>query len=645
MPFIKGIKININREHWAFCLVLLSGLILGMLYLFLVPPWQHYDEPGHFEFAWLVANRNIMPGPGEVDQQMRREMAASMMEHGFYRGMDFHPNLLLQEGEIWIGISQINDRLIYYALLGVFLRFVPTSDITFQLYLGRLISLMLFSLCIVSARGIAVELSSPGNPIRWMLPASIVLLPGLTDIMTAINDDVGATALYSLFLWAGVRLMGRGFNWGRFMALLITAGLCFYTKNTVTVAIFMIFIPLLLSILRGSKRRMAWTIIAVGAVAFAILAFAWGDAAFWYRFTPPDHPTRARNQQAPLGMNTFIFSLSPQTPLPRLIQIIPTPIEENLRGKPVTLGAWIWASKPGKVRTPILVTQTQTIAQEVEVDVQPSFFSFSTKIRPDNTKLNVILSPVKSAVKEGSSVYYDGIVLVEGKRPPNKQPDFDDPDGRRGRWGKASFVNVLRNSSAEDAWPWLRNWADRFISELFPGRASLILALLLDWPAAKSYYLSTFIRISQSFWARFGWGHVPLLLSRFSYPVLGFITLAGLVGGVRAFWRHRKQLPADYIFFFGVSLVFIWGSTIMRGSSSILDGPYLIPVARYAYPVIIPTMLVLDLGWLELFYWLKRILKIPSVVAYAIFLTLFLGLGALSLLTIVKFYGNVDVFF
>ena len=639
MPLIKRINFKVDKEHWAFCLVLLSSLILGLLYIFLVPPWQHYDEPGHFEFTWLVANREKFPELGEEDQQMRRELAASMMEHGFYKSMGFHPNLLLQEREIWICISQINDRPIYYILLSAILRFIPTSDITFQLYVGRLVSLVFFFICILSARGVAVELTSPGHPIRWMLPASLVLLPGLTDIMTAINDDVGATVIYSLFLWAGVRLIARGFNWARFLVLLITAGLCFYTKNTVTIAILLIILPLLLSIFRGKRRRLAWAAMAIGAVALASSLFAWGDAALWYRITLPDLPTRERAQQAPLGSNVFKFSLFPQTPPPRLIQIIPASIEENLRGKPVTLGAWIWASKPVKVRTPILVTQTQTILQEVEVGVQPSFFSFSTKIRPDNSKLNIILSPVKGAVKEAFSVYYDGVVMVEGKRPPDKQPDFDNADGERGRWGKFSFVNVLRNGSAEDAWPWLRDWADRFISKLFPGRASLILAFLLDRAAAKSYYLSTFIRISQSFWARFGWGHVPIL-GEYSYPVLGFLTLVGLVGALLSMGRHRKQLQWDLIFFFGVSLLFIWGLTIMRGSGSILDGRYLIPVARYAYPAIIPTMLILNLGWLELFYWIKRFIKIPSTVGFALFLLLFLGLDALSLLTIVKFYGN-----
>ena len=167
----------------------------------------------------------------------------------------------------------------------------------------------------------------------------------------------------------------------------------------------------------------------------------------------------------------------------------------------------------------------------------------------------------------------------------------------------------------------------------------MILSVLLDPAVAKSYYQSTFIRIAQTFWARFGWGHVPLL-GIYSYPVLGFLTLAGMVGVILAMVRYRKQLQWDLIFFFGISLLFIWWSTIMRGSGSIVEGSFQIPVARYAYPAIIPTMLLLNLGWLELFYGIKRFIRIPSRVGSLLFLILFLGLNALSLLSIVKFYRS-----
>jgi hypothetical protein len=77
-----------------------------------------------------------MPDLDSQDVLMRRELAASMIEHNFFRGMDNPTNLLLRGDNIWIGIPQINDRLGYYALISLVLRIVPTSDITFQLHLS-----------------------------------------------------------------------------------------------------------------------------------------------------------------------------------------------------------------------------------------------------------------------------------------------------------------------------------------------------------------------------------------------------------------------------------------------------------------------------------------------------------------------------
>jgi hypothetical protein len=61
-----------------------------------------------------------------------------------------------------------------------------------------------------------------------------------------------------------------------------------------------------------------------------------------------------------------------------------------------------------------------------------------------------------------------------------------------------SFVNLLRNGSAEHAWPWIRNWVDRIVTGFFPGRPSLMLSVLLDPGAAKQYYQATAIKVAQT---------------------------------------------------------------------------------------------------------------------------------------------------
>src|SRR5574340_874188 len=91
-------RLTQGRPWLAWVLVL--GLLNGLVYVFTVPPWQHYDEPNHFAYVWLVAQRGRIPQPGEFDPAMRRSVAESMIEHGFFTPLGFLPDLNAPDGEI-----------------------------------------------------------------------------------------------------------------------------------------------------------------------------------------------------------------------------------------------------------------------------------------------------------------------------------------------------------------------------------------------------------------------------------------------------------------------------------------------------------------------------------------------------------------
>ncbi|MCI0520644.1 MAG: hypothetical protein L0Z70_10380, partial [Chloroflexi bacterium] len=131
-----------KKDRWFLAAILLAALAHGLIYLSLVPPWQHYDEPNHFEYAWLIAHRNQIPEAGDYDQEMRRETARSMIVHGFFRDMDFLPDLAATDEPIYIGTySQVSTPPFYYLLVSVPLRMAAGMDITSQLYVGRGVSL------------------------------------------------------------------------------------------------------------------------------------------------------------------------------------------------------------------------------------------------------------------------------------------------------------------------------------------------------------------------------------------------------------------------------------------------------------------------------------------------------------------------
>ena len=81
-------------------IALTIACIHGLLYVFIVPAWQHYDEPAHLEYAWLIANKTPRPTEADVDRGMRLMFARSMAGTGFYR----------DKGNLPISIQQARSR-------------------------------------------------------------------------------------------------------------------------------------------------------------------------------------------------------------------------------------------------------------------------------------------------------------------------------------------------------------------------------------------------------------------------------------------------------------------------------------------------------------------------------------------------------
>ena len=65
MQRLRTLLSNPIKEHQVLALMLLLASIIGIVFLFVVPPWQHYDEPTQFEYTWLIANRPGLPEVGE----------------------------------------------------------------------------------------------------------------------------------------------------------------------------------------------------------------------------------------------------------------------------------------------------------------------------------------------------------------------------------------------------------------------------------------------------------------------------------------------------------------------------------------------------------------------------------------------------
>jgi hypothetical protein len=622
-------------------LLILLGLAHALVYVFLVPPWQHNDEPGHFEYVWQIANRTSWPQVGDYDPAMRREMLQSMLDHGFNRYLNFPIDLTAVVPNI--GFSQVGDPPVYYWLASLPLHFLHATNVTVQLYASRLVSLVLYLVTILIGWGIMLELTPPNHALRWMVPITFALLPGFTDLMTAVNNDVGAVVVFSLFLWASVRLVRRGLSFFGSLFVIGAAVLCYWTKNNVWLALPLLPVVLLFTLLRGRWRPLAWALFLATAGIGLMAMFSWGDANLWYRRTFQAGATRVVNSLSPLGKHAFGLNLLQQNSSPSILQPLPPETVTDLRNAPVTLGAWIWSSLPMGAQIQLSCDcggQLQVFRREIQAGTAPRFYTLAAILPANARHVSVVLTLPTDLKQARGTIFYDGLVLVKGEILTQDPPRFEDSNGERGVWGGLPFTNLLRNPSAEQAGPGFQPWANKLLLKIMPpfppSFPSDIPVSLMDWKGAGWYYRYTSAFILRTFWAKFGWGNVPLIGSK-PYRALVFVTLLGITGAGWVIWRRRHTLPWEVLLLLGLALIGIWTQAIIRGLGSLFGWTF-VPLARYAYPAILPTVLVLNAGWLGILRMIGRGLRVESKVQGMAYLLLFAMLDVLSILSITRYY-------
>ena len=633
---------SLANEYSILGLLLLTALVHGLLYVFIMPPWQHYDEPNNFEYAWLIANHPGLPEPDDFDQTMRREVAISMWEHGFFQGMDITVDPNSPNPPIWIGYSQIEDQPLYYMLVAFPLRLMGSWDVTAQMYAGRLVSLALYLVTIFAVWGFAREIASPGSAVRWILPVTVIFIPAFTDLMTAVNNDAAAVAFFSLFLWGSVRTVKRGISIVNLFWVVGTAILCYYTKSTVYIALLLVPVALLFGILRGRRRWLAWTLVGIGSLVALASVASWGGAAYWYRSTDQASSIRAAGPKSALGDHVLEIQtkaeMSPRWYRPVVQPLTPGSVKQ-VAGRQATLGAWMWATEPVQTTAPVLNDGKISFSQSVMLTEEPAFYAFTVSLPEDIWRLWLTVGPALDPLGENVSIYYDGIVLAEGLRPVDEPPQFSDVEGNFGVWGGQPFTNLLRNGSAEIAGPRFHPWIEKAIVKAFPSYSTLSFTVyyLFDWQGAGWHYWAVGARLFRTFWGYFGWGNAPLLGHK-PYRVLLAFTLLAFIGAGIYLYRHRKSLLWAIIFILSLTLLGIWMGAFVRGVSLFATNRLWLPVARYAYPAIIPTALIFSIGWMEILRLFERHLRFPRWAQYALYTGLLVTLNIWSLVSIIKFY-------
>jgi hypothetical protein len=246
-------------------------------------------------------------------------------------------------------------------------------------------------------------------------------------------------------------LIRRGLGWWDLSGAIVTTLACLWTQVGVYVAAPLLCVAILLAVFRKRWRWCAWGLLVSGILISLLALLSWGDADLWYRETWQVDPTRAKAENSPLGTKAFHLVVPSQGPPARIYQLIPPSSARDIEINTVTLGAWMWATRPVEVNSPILqiYAGNQQYSRVFSVTETPVFHAISVTLTGDVARSWIMLSLPMSVEQAGVEVFFDGVVLAEGAFPLNESPDFENQNARRGLWGGQPFENLVRNPSAE----------------------------------------------------------------------------------------------------------------------------------------------------------------------------------------------------
>lgn len=593
------------------------ALIVGLIYVFAIPPWQHNDEPGHFEYAWLVAHWDHWPRKGDYDPLCRREIAASMQEIGFYHG--YSAPLALVSTPIDIGVSQTGGLPAYYFIASLPLRLFRYTDVTFQLYLTRLVSLILFVLTIYFARLATREIFGE-HTLTNLAPLLMILLPGFVNTMTAVNDDVLAVCAITLFLWLAIRVIKHGPHLWETATLLASIGLCMASKQTVWVTLPFGLFAVYLGLLRN-HLRVALAALLAAAVILGAAAFSWKETtpANYYADFNQQLPSNPINERAAAGNRVLTIP----NKAGKIYQTLDPSALIPIRGKTVEFGGWTWSDSEVNSKHPELISlKSDGLTPPVEMyssvlspggNIQttesPVFVQFKVKVPMDANSF--VLALPSAAVP----VHWDCLILIEPDDADTLDmlPQALDPQCSRVEWDGSEYDNLIKNASMENSWPVLRSVFRDKMDRYF-GMSITDLWVIFDGTVGTSYFRSVGVNLFQTFWAGFGWGRIPLVGNNPSLIFLALLLPAFFGAMIGIYRRPEKANWNIYIFLIllclGVGLLALY-----RGAGNWYHYVFT-PVARYLFPVILPIALFLSTGWYVL---LKKVL--PMFFLYGLFLT------------------------
>lgn len=218
------------------------GLVRGLLYTVLIPPWQAPDEPQHYQMVRLTSDGLVSPQESsqERSQRIAAQVLQSLRDNRFWEYRYRRPAPTPSDSRTAAEILReeklapaVGHPPLYYGLAVAALYPFRSASVAVQLYVLRGLSIV-FSLvtvwCIFTVGRWAWIDGSMNHACAATL--FVVFLPMRTFISAAANNDALAEMMASLTITVAIWCCWRGLAARQAIVLVVLMLLGLFTKRT-----------------------------------------------------------------------------------------------------------------------------------------------------------------------------------------------------------------------------------------------------------------------------------------------------------------------------------------------------------------------------------------------------------------------------
>ncbi len=239
-------------------LLLITRLGLGLVYSLTTPPWEAYDEDGHFAYARYLAKHRTLLQPGDPEAAQVWEKFQPPLYYiliaAAIAGFDLGETFQAPERNPYMGYGNAG---VNYAVHPDHLEGAAYQTVL-AVYVARVLGVVISTASVLFVY-LAARLIWPAEAATtWAAAGLYTFWPQFLFVGSMVTNDALVTSLAAVLVYLSIKLAKEGFHLWPAVLLSAVLGMALLTKLNALAFIPMALAAILMSLASGPQRARRW---------------------------------------------------------------------------------------------------------------------------------------------------------------------------------------------------------------------------------------------------------------------------------------------------------------------------------------------------------------------------------------------------